>query len=56
MGLDFIILLNGLGTEPIPMPITQVFFNNLFLWVIIVLTAPVITMRLFALGKILGHV
>jgi len=54
VGLDFITLLNGLGTEPISMPITQVFFNNLFLWIIIVLTAPVITMRLFALEKSTG--
>ncbi|HWC61229.1 MAG TPA: ABC transporter permease [Verrucomicrobiae bacterium] len=54
VGLDFITLLNGIGTEPISMPITQVFFNNLFLWVIIVLTAPVITMRLFALEKSTG--
>jgi ABC-2 type transport system permease protein len=36
------------------MPITQVFFNNLLLWIIIVLTAPVITMRLFAAEKATG--
>jgi ABC-2 type transport system permease protein len=54
VGLDFVTLLHGLGTNPITMPITQVFFNNLLLWVIIVLTAPVITMRLFAQEKALG--
>ena len=31
VGLNFVTLLNSLGTEPISMPITQVFFNNLFL-------------------------
>jgi ABC-2 type transport system permease protein len=54
VGLDFVTLLNGLGTDPVSMPITQVFFNNLLLWIIIVLTAPVITMRLFALEKSTG--
>ena len=54
VGLDFVTLLSNLGTDPVSMPITQVFFNNLFLWVIIVLTAPVITMRLFAQEKALG--
>ena len=54
VGLDLVMLLNNLGTDPVPMPITQLFFNNLLLWIIIVLTAPVITMRLFALEKASG--
>jgi ABC-2 type transport system permease protein len=54
VGLDFVIVLKELGTKPVFMPITQVFFNNLLLWIIVVLTAPVITMRLFALEKSTG--
>ncbi|HWD93080.1 MAG TPA: ABC transporter permease [Verrucomicrobiae bacterium] len=54
VGLDFVTLLNSVGTDPVSMPITQLFFNNLLLWIIIVLTAPVITMRLFALEKATG--
>jgi len=54
VGLDFVMLLNNVGTDPVSMPITQLFFNNLLLWIIIVLTAPIITMRLFALEKATG--
>jgi ABC-2 type transport system permease protein len=54
VGLDFVTLLNSVGTDSVSMPITQLFFNNLLLWIIIVLTAPVITMRLFALEKASG--
>ena len=54
VGLDFVMLLNNLGTDPVAMPVTQLFFNNLLLWIIIVLTAPIITMRLFALEKASG--
>lgn len=54
VGLDFVMLLNNVGTDPVTMPITQLFFNNLLLWIIIVLTAPIITMRLFALEKATG--
>jgi ABC-2 type transport system permease protein len=54
VGLDFVTLLNTVGTDPVSMPITQLFFNNLLLWIIIVLTAPVITMRTFALEKASG--
>jgi ABC-2 type transport system permease protein len=54
VGLDFVTVLSNVGTDPIVMPITQYFFNNLLLWIIMVLTAPVITMRLFALEKASG--
>lgn len=54
VGLDFVMLLNNVGSDPVSMPITQLFFNNLLLWIIIVLTAPIITMRLFALEKATG--
>ena len=54
VGFVFLDLLAGLGTEPTPMPITQVFFNNLLLWILVALTPSVITMRLFAMEKASG--
>jgi len=54
VGLDFVTLLNSVGSDPVAMPITQLFFNNWLLWILIALTAPVITMRLFALEKASG--
>lgn len=47
-------LLKAQGADPFNMPLTQLFFNNLMLWIIVVLTAPIITMRLFALEKATG--
>jgi ABC-2 type transport system permease protein len=54
VGLVFFLLLIDQGTQPVPIPITQVFFNNLVLWIVIILTPCVITMRLFALEKATG--
>lgn len=50
MGLCFYTLLDKLQGEAIPMPITEFFFNFYF-WLILLFSAPVITMRLFALEK-----
>ena len=36
------------------MPVTELFFNSPLFWIIVILTAPVITMRLFALEKSAG--
>jgi ABC-2 type transport system permease protein len=54
VGLVFYLLLTAQGTQPVSIPITQVFFNNLVLWIVIVLTPCVITMRSFALEKATG--
>ncbi len=54
VGLDFVLLINNVGNQAFDMPITQLFFNNLLLWIIIILTVPIITMRLFALEKASG--
>src|SRR5579864_2219339 len=54
VGMDFVMLLNNVGTDAVSMPITQLFFNNLLLWIILILTPPIITMRLFALEKATG--
>jgi len=54
MGYSFVVLLVNLQKEPTPMPVTEVFYNTQFFWLILLLTAPVITMRLFALEKFSG--
>lgn len=54
VGFDIVALLKSQGTQPFAMPVTQLFFNNLLLWIVIVLTTPIITMRLFALEKATG--
>jgi ABC-2 type transport system permease protein len=53
MGFSFYMLMNKLQGEPISMPITEVFLNFCF-WLILLFSAPVITMRLFALEKFSG--
>jgi ABC-2 type transport system permease protein len=53
MGFSFYTLLDKLQGESIPMPITEIFINFLF-WLILLFSAPVITMRLFALEKYSG--
>src|SRR5580692_11837017 len=56
IGLDFVTLINGLANDPEPslMPVTEMFYSSYFLWLILVLVAPIITMRLFALEKFTG--
>jgi len=53
MGLDFYTLLHKLQGEAIAMPIMEIFFNFSF-WLILLFSAPLITMRLFALEKYSG--
>jgi ABC-2 type transport system permease protein len=54
MGFSFVVLLLKLQHEPTPMPVTEVFYNTSFFWLILLLATPVITMRLFALEKFSG--
>ncbi len=54
MGCSFVDLLVILQMEPTPMPITEVFYMTQFFWLILLLTTPVITMRLFAQEKFSG--
>ena len=53
-GLSFVVLLQILGSEPSPMPVTEMFYGTYFFWLIVLLFTPVITMRLFALEKYSG--
>ena len=51
IGLGFLVVLSGLNGEATPMPVTQVFYGTYFFWVILLLIAPVITMRSFAMER-----
>ncbi|MGA2244568.1 MAG: ABC transporter permease [Verrucomicrobiota bacterium] len=53
-GESFAELISALGSDPFPMPVTQMFFGSYYFWMILLLSAPVITMRLFALEKSSG--
>ena len=54
IGLGFVVVLSGLNGEATPMPVTQVFYGTYFFWVILLLIAPVITMRSFAMERASG--
>ena len=54
IGVGFLVVLSGLNGEATPMPVTQVFYGTYFFWVILLLIAPVITMRSFAMERASG--
>ena len=53
MGLSFVVILEKLQ-KPTIIPVTELFYITPFFWLILLLTTPVITMRLFALEKFSG--
>ena len=53
MGLSFVSILDKLQGEASPMPVTEIFLSLCF-WLILLFSAPIITMRLFALEKYSG--
>jgi ABC-2 type transport system permease protein len=53
MGFSFVVILVKLQ-RPTPMPVTELFYESPFFWLILLLTTPVVTMRLFALEKFSG--
>lgn len=53
-GLSFVVLLVKLRLETTAMPVTELFYATPFFWLILLLGAPVITMRLFAQEKFSG--
>ena len=54
VGLSFVMLLKSLKGEATALPLTQLFYEYLSFWFIVIITAPVITMRSFALEKSSG--
>ena len=53
-GMSFVVLLQNLGGDPSPMPVTEMFYGTYYFWLIVLLATPLITMRLFALEKATG--
>jgi ABC-2 type transport system permease protein len=53
-GMSFVSLIDELGGDPSSMPVTELFYNTFYFWLIVLLAGPVITMRLFALEKASG--
>jgi ABC-2 type transport system permease protein len=53
-GESFVELIDAIQNDPWPMPVTEMFFSTYYFWLILLLSAPVITMRLFALEKASG--
>lgn len=54
IGFSFASMLRGLNAEPTPLPITRLIFGTWYFWIVIVVAAPVVTMRSFALEKSSG--
>jgi len=54
VGASFVMLIRNMGTDPFSMPVTEVFFNSQMYWLLVILIAPVVTMRLFALEQATG--
>ena len=50
LGLSFVDMLVKLGVEPTDAPATEQFFVTVYFWLTLLLTTPVMTMRLFAPG------
>ena len=54
LGTSFANLLLALNARATDHPITEVFFTSYYFWIILLMAAPVITMRTFALEKYSG--
>lgn len=54
LGFSFDSLLQGLNAESTPVPITQLIFGTLYFWLVLLVAAPVVTMRSFAQEKSSG--
>ncbi len=53
-GCSLVLMIVNLQGEPTTVPITELFYQTAFFWVILLPAVPVITMRLFALEKFSG--
>jgi ABC-2 type transport system permease protein len=54
IGLSFVDLLLAVQQAPLPVHVTEVFYQTPYFWMILLLSGPVITMRLFAQEKASG--
>ena len=51
MGLSFVQIINLVNGTPTSVPVTQLYYQTMYFWLILLLASPVITMRSFALEK-----
>src|SRR2546426_4420008 len=51
LGISFTGILGVLNDSPTDVPLTELFYRSYYFWLILLLTAPVITMRSFAFEK-----
>src|SRR2546426_6580670 len=51
LGFSFDDVLSKLQSSPTDAPLTELFYSTIYFWLILLLTAPVITMRSFAFEK-----
>jgi ABC-2 type transport system permease protein len=54
LGLCFVNLLQALNTEAMDQPIMELFYGTYYFWLVLLLAAPIITMRTFAMEKFTG--
>src|SRR6185436_11400478 len=54
VGFSFLLLLKSLKGDATALPLTQLFYEYLSFWFILIIIAPIITMRSFALEKSSG--
>jgi ABC-2 type transport system permease protein len=54
LGLGFNDMLSKLNRDATEIPLTEGFFASFYFWIILLLTAPIMTMRSFALEKFSG--
>jgi len=54
LGFSFYDMLYKLNASKVDAPLTEIFYSTDYFWLILLLTAPVITMRTFAFEKLSG--
>lgn len=54
LGLGFVSLLEAFNGETLNAPLTEVFYDTMYFWLVLLLAPPVITMRLFAQERATG--
>jgi ABC-2 type transport system permease protein len=54
VGVSFANLLTNLNAEATPAPVTELFYQTYYFWLILLLVCPIITMRSFAQEKATG--
>ena len=54
LGLSFTSMLKALNAQATPVPVTQLFYDTLYFWLVLLVVSPLITMRSFALEKSSG--